>query len=203
MKKTPVIALLVLLALVVTVYAKGRGSNSGSGSKPVHVKGYYKKDGTYVQPHTRALPGHASTNSGSTSTGSSSTSSAGGNSNSGSSSGSSTSSTARRSRPYASVIDLPREPVYYRRGYMANGYKPHYTVRVSQDGKIKRSSGARAAFVRQNPCPSTGRTRGACPGYVVDHVAALACGGADHPSNMQWQSAAAAKAKDANELWCR
>jgi hypothetical protein len=34
------------------------------------------------------------------------------------------------------------------------------------------------------------------PGYVVDHIVPLACGGADSPSNMQWQTVAAAKAKD-------
>jgi hypothetical protein len=34
------------------------------------------------------------------------------------------------------------------------------------------------------------------PGYVVDHIKPLACGGADAPSNMQWQTIAAAKAKD-------
>jgi hypothetical protein len=33
-------------------------------------------------------------------------------------------------------------------------------------------------------------------GHVVDHIAPLACGGADAPSNMQWQSAEDAKAKD-------
>jgi len=33
-------------------------------------------------------------------------------------------------------------------------------------------------------------------GYVVDHVVPLACGGADAPSNMQWQTAEEAKAKD-------
>ncbi|MDR0620256.1 MAG: hypothetical protein LBG17_10235 [Bacteroidales bacterium] len=31
-----------------------RPSNSGSGS--VSVKGYYRKDGTYVKPHTRKSP---------------------------------------------------------------------------------------------------------------------------------------------------
>ena len=34
------------------------------------------------------------------------------------------------------------------------------------------------------------------PGYVVDHIKPLAKGGADSPSNMQWQSIAEAKAKD-------
>jgi hypothetical protein len=31
---------------------------------------------------------------------------------------------------------------------------------------------------------------------VVDHIEPLACGGADDPRNMQWQSVAAGKAKD-------
>ena len=33
-------------------------------------------------------------------------------------------------------------------------------------------------------------------GYVVDHAIALACGGADDPSNMQWQTISEARAKD-------
>jgi hypothetical protein len=34
------------------------------------------------------------------------------------------------------------------------------------------------------------------PGHVVDHIIPLACGGADAPSNMQWQTIAEGKAKD-------
>jgi hypothetical protein len=63
-------------------------------------------------------------------------------------------------------------------------------------GRIRRSRAARAEFEREHPCPTTGRTSGACPGYVVDHVKPLACGGADAPSNMQWQTVAEGKAKD-------
>jgi hypothetical protein len=62
-------------------------------------------------------------------------------------------------------------------------------------GKIQRSAIAKRAFRKSNPCPSTGRTSGACSGYVVDHVKALKRGGADEPGNMQWQTTAAAKAK--------
>ena len=63
-------------------------------------------------------------------------------------------------------------------------------------GKVQRSAIAKRAFRRSNPCPSTGRTSGACSGYVIDHVKALKHGGADEPGNMQWQTTAAAKAKD-------
>lgn len=64
------------------------------------------------------------------------------------------------------------------------------------DAGRHRSRVARAEFVRLNHCPSTGKAQGACPGWVVDHVVALACGGADHHSNMQWQTVEDAKAKD-------
>jgi hypothetical protein len=60
----------------------------------------------------------------------------------------------------------------------------------------KRDQAQRAAFQRVNPCPSTGKARGGCPGYVVDHVRPLCAGGRDHASNMQWQTVADAKAKD-------
>ena len=63
-------------------------------------------------------------------------------------------------------------------------------------GRIVRSSTARHRFQKSHPCPSTGKTTGACPGYVIDHVKPLKRGGSDDPSNMQWQTTAAAKAKD-------
>ena len=44
-----------------TVTRSGGGSeqNRGGGGS-VHVSGYYRKDGTYVHPHSRAAPGTAS-----------------------------------------------------------------------------------------------------------------------------------------------
>jgi len=66
-------------------------------------------------------------------------------------------------------------------------------------GRIKRSAKARAQFMRMHPCPSTGRHRGPCPGYVIDHIVALKRGGADRPGNMQWQTVQEAKEKDRYE----
>jgi hypothetical protein len=63
-------------------------------------------------------------------------------------------------------------------------------------GHIKRSKAAANAFHRSHPCPANGKTSGPCPGYVIDHIVALKRGGADWPSNMQWQTKAEAKAKD-------
>jgi hypothetical protein len=60
----------------------------------------------------------------------------------------------------------------------------------------KRSEAAKDAFKREHPCPSTGKRSGPCPGYVIDHIQPLSKGGADAPANMQWQTTAAAKAKD-------
>jgi hypothetical protein len=57
-------------------------------------------------------------------------------------------------------------------------------------GRIIRSESAKHAFMRQTGYPH-GR-----PGFVVDHVVPLACGGSDTPQNMAWQSVADAKAKD-------
>lgn len=54
------------------------------------------------------------------------------------------------------------------------------------DGTISRSNAVRDAFKRQHPCPSTGKPSGACPGWEIDHVIPLACGGCDAVSNMQW-----------------
>ena len=62
-----------------------------------------------------------------------------------------------------------------------------------------RDPAQRADFMRSHPCPSTGKKKGACPGYVVDHIHPLCAGGADHPSNMQWQTVDEAKAKDRDD----
>lgn len=59
-----------------------------------------------------------------------------------------------------------------------------------------RSQAVKAEFQRLHPCPSTGKTRGACPGYVKDHVIPLCAGGHDAPSNMEWQTVEDGKAKD-------
>jgi hypothetical protein len=62
-------------------------------------------------------------------------------------------------------------------------------------GRIARSSTARAEFRKSHPCPATGKTTGACTGFMIDHVVPLKRAGADDPSNMQWQTTAAAKTK--------
>ena len=64
------------------------------------------------------------------------------------------------------------------------------------EAKPHRIHAAVAAFKRSTPCPATDKPEKRCKGYVVDHIKALACGGADTPANMQYQTKAEAKAKD-------
>lgn len=61
---------------------------------------------------------------------------------------------------------------------------------------VRRDQAERGAFKRANPCPSTGQRRGACPGYVIDHVKPLCAGGPDQRDNMQWQTVADGLEKD-------
>jgi len=69
-------------------------------------------------------------------------------------------------------------------------------VKRDAHGHIARDAHAKESFRKTHPCPGTGKTYGPCRGYVIDHVQALKHGGADDPSNMQWQTTAQAKAKD-------
>ncbi len=125
-------------------------TSSKSSDKKVYVKGYYRKDGTYVPPHYRSAAGSGDSK-GSTSGGRLTTPSGKG------------------------CKDCPRD----------------------SHGRIKRSSAGKAEFMRRTGYPH-GR-----PGYVVDHIVPLKCGGADDTSNMQWQTIAEAKAKDKTESRCR
>lgn len=64
---------------------------------------------------------------------------------------------------------------------------------------LPRSSAAKAEFQRANPCPATGGSRGACPGWQIDHIEPLKCGGPDAPANMQWLTVQQHKDKTARE----
>jgi hypothetical protein len=81
------------------------------------------------------------------------------------------------------------------------GHRSTYSGGAERDsrGRIARSQQAKSEFKRRNPCPSTGNSYGACPGYVIDHVQPLKRGGADAPYNMQWQTKEEARIKDRTE----
>ena len=123
-------------------------SSKASSDKTVHVRGYYRKDGTYVSGYDRRPPGSKS----------------------------------------SGAIDADTSP----QKMPAPGSIPSTSSRDSR-GRIKRSAAAKEEFERETGYPH-GR-----PGYVVDHIVPLACGGADAPSNMQWQTIEEGKAKDKTE----
>jgi len=95
-------------------------------------------------------------------------------------------------------------PVISFAGHYVHGYhrkdgtyvSPHYSKGSGTGAHSKRDPEKRREFTKEHPCPSTGKTSGACSGYIVDHILALKHGGADDPSNMLWQTVEAAKAKD-------
>src|SRR5262249_43230383 len=66
-----------------------------------------------------------------------------------------------------------------------------------KSGRITRNLQAKKDFMAQTGFPK-GR-----PGYIVDHIVPLQCGGADTPANMQWQTLKDAKIKDRTERNCR
>ncbi len=96
-----------------------------------------------------------------------------------------------------------------RRGGGSRGFS-HYAKHIATAGlaagtgvaahsaysHVKRSTSAKNDFKHDHPCPTNGNRSGSCPGYVIDHITPIACGGADAPSNMQWQTVAEGKAKD-------
>lgn len=63
-----------------------------------------------------------------------------------------------------------------------------YAGQVLRDksGATLRSSKITRAFRLLYACPVTGSRYGACPGWSVDHVIPLDCGGMDAVFNMQW-----------------
>jgi 5-methylcytosine-specific restriction endonuclease McrA len=68
-----------------------------------------------------------------------------------------------------------------------------FSTKTPTHERIHRSAAARRQFKQENPCPSTGESKGSCPGYVIDHVIPLACGGPDESSNMQCRTVEDAK----------
>lgn len=73
------------------------------------------------------------------------------------------------------------------------------------DGSIHRSTKVKYDFQHTWPCPATNNVDGACPGWSIDHVIPLACGGCDSVENMQWlkNSIKSCAGKDCKDRWER
>ncbi len=102
-----------------------------------------------------------------------------------------------RSAPARSHATTPKRSRTSGTGHVAPHSWGCKTCPRDTHGRINRDPKARQVFLRKTGYPH-GR-----PGYVVDHIVPLECGGSDTPSNMQWQTRAAAKAKDKTEGRCR
>src|SRR5579864_1674331 len=163
-----ILAFVLLLCAPVSLLARSsKHSSSGhpsrhhsksSAGKTEHVSGYRTKSGKYVAPYHRH---QAHTAPHHTSSGS--------------------------HNHYSSHSAGTYHATPYKKDHLASAYTYHFSVQRDTHGKIKRSEAAKDAFKHQHPCPANGRSSGSCPGYVIDHVRPLECGGADAPSNMQWQ----------------
>jgi hypothetical protein len=192
------------LSLIVA-FAAAQIAWAGGGT--VHVRGYVRKDGTYVAPYTRSAPGSKSysartsrittpsISSGVTPyvpTTSSTTSIA---------PAVPTAAVAPQSTPDLRTNKQTVQDAIAAGRIVVKDAKPTVistTTTVSASGvvvrdshgRIKRSESAKHEFMRQS-----GYAHGR-PGYVVDHIVPLKRGGCDCPSNMQWQTIQEAKAKD-------
>ena len=63
-------------------------------------------------------------------------------------------------------------------------------------GKVAPSAAAVQEFREKHPCPTSGHSWGACPGYVVNHIKPPCKGGLDVPANLQWQTHTDANRRD-------
>lgn len=65
-------------------------------------------------------------------------------------------------------------------------YRYQAAVHRNASGSTARSQQVLAAFKKEWACPSTGLHSGTCPGWALDHVIPLDCGGVDAVWNLQW-----------------
>jgi hypothetical protein len=156
-------------------------STHSYSSKPIHVGAYTRSNGTFVHSHSRSLPGtapkHLTTPRTYTPR-------------------SKHSSASRTHYAAPLTYSTARSTITLSRRTTSLSHRSASLSPRGSRGKEKRSAEAKDAFKHLHPCPANGRASGPCPGYVIDHKIALACGGSDSPFNMQWQTAAEGKAKD-------
>jgi hypothetical protein len=107
----------------------------------------------------------------------------------------------------AGVVDLDRNPNLRNKNDAVFAWKVEEEMKrilmlalllVAMSAQARDPAQVRS-FRKVNPCPSTGKTSGACPGFVVDHLWPLCAGGEDSPKNMAWQPVDESYEKDKSE----
>jgi len=181
-------ALLLSLILALVVQSAWAGGHRTGGT--VHVRSYYRSNGTYVSSYNRTAS-RASSYSATRSTG---LSTSGIKSWSGTSAYTPRTSTAyvpnMSTFPKAVRVFPKATPIFPKAVPVTRTTTDSLGVQRDANGRIERSESAKREFMRQSGYPN-GR-----PGYVVDHIKPLKRGGCDCSSNMQWQTIQEAKAKD-------
>lgn len=89
----------------------------------------------------------------------------------------------------------PRSELHETDAYSRFNYFEKANLRLMSGLRDKRGRLARSSAARHRFMAITGFPNGR-PGWIIDHIKPLKEGGADDPSNMQWQTVADAKAKD-------
>ncbi len=200
--RNQVTLLLLLLAgaVIQPVLAASHGSHGGSstgtGTGTVHVQGYWRKDGTYVNAYDRAAPGQGQAPSSSGASGATDmTRLLGVKTDLGSN---------LLNDPEAGVVVF-KEGAAQRiegplevRGKLVVFHDSLQHLLSVQASSIDLSATQRSndrlkktrAFMRQTDYPA-GRA-----GYVVDYIVPPACGGSEESSNMQWEMEEQAGVRD-------
>jgi hypothetical protein len=87
----------------------------------------------------------------------------------------------------AQIVTTPKFPTPH------NNHTPTCTNCVRDlSGRISRNPMPVRAFRALKPCPATKSVKGACVGFVVEHIKPLDKGGSDTPDNMRWRTIAQA-----------
>jgi hypothetical protein len=154
--------------------AKAPKAPKAAPGPKIHVRGYTKKDGTHVEPHSRSYPHEKSTTAAPRAN-----------------------STPKVTTPHVGS-SAPKASIPHVGGTTSNksGSSSSLGVQRDEHGRFKRSQAAKDQFKRLHPCPATGKSSGPCPGYIIDHIVPLCASGPDAAYNMQWQTTEQAKQKD-------
>jgi hypothetical protein len=201
--RTTVILLLLFATAIKPAQAGSRhggshGSHGGSSTSAgtVHVQGYYRKDGTYVNGYDRRAPGQGQAAPSSGASGATDVTrllgvkgDLGGNFLNDPEAGVVVFKEGAAQRIEGPLEIRGKLVVFHdslRHLLSAHVSSIDLSATQSSNNRLKKTR----SFMSQTGFPA-GR-----PGYVVDYLVPPACGGSEEPSNMQWEGEEQARTKD-------